>query len=191
MRDVRFPVVLPLVALLSSGAARADERLREPTHAERGAFVVTFERLLGYSIENVTSRFAPERAPRHLGMGALLGPRIGFHGVVPGGLTVGGSLGTLAILDEGRVERTLTVLGPRVGWWFQSEVLGVWPRAGLTFLTGSRDVLVSYAAELSLTIALGRHAGVLVGPSVELPTERQGEQGFTALAFTAGLYGAF
>lgn len=190
MRDVRISVVLPLAALFFSDGARAEERLREPTHVEQGAFVVTFERLVGYSFESVGGGIG--RVPGHLGMGAILGPRLGFQSVVPGGFTIGGSLGTLALFSRGRVRETMTLLGLRVGWWFQSEVLGVWPRAGLTFLTArSDDVGISYAGELWLTITLGRHAGLLVGPSAELPMQQERKLGLLGLSFTAGLYEAF
>ncbi len=191
IRLVRWVVLLPFAALLS-GSARAEERPREPTVAERGAFVVTFERLVGYSIESVSRQFESERANRHFGVGALLGPRIGFHGVVPGGLSLGASLGTLAILDEGRTRISATVVAPRVGWLFMGDVVGVWPRLGLTWLLvqGARDIATSAAAEVPLVVRLGPHAGLLAGPSAEVPTSRE-QAALTSIAFTAGLYGAF
>lgn len=175
-------------------SVHAEERPREPTLAERGGFVVTFERLLGYSIDDFNRYYNPDRAGRHFGVGAVLGPRIGFHGVVGGGLTVGGFVGSLAVIEERGLRTAATVAGPRVGWLFTSSVVGVWPRLGFTWLVlprGDEDFIVSYAVEVPLTVQVTKHAGVLVGPSLELPASRDRSPAYTSLAFTAGLFGAF
>lgn len=187
-------LLAPVVVSLLASGARGAERLQTPTLADRGGFVVSFERLLGYSTERIGRSRDTQPGDHHLGVGSLLGPRIGIYGVARGGFTAGGVVSTFFVQgEEGRVRGGVMLAGARLGWLFTNDVVGVWPRTGFTALvTGDADdLMLSYCLEVPLTVHLTQHAGLLLGPSAELPMSKTARSTYTAYAFSGGIFGAF
>jgi hypothetical protein len=167
-------------------SAHADDRASSRI-PDRGAFLVSFENLAGVTYDGLENR----RALSHVGLGSTLGPRIGVYGVFGGGVTLGGMLSTLALYEEGRSRGMAVFIGPRAGYWFSSDVVGLWPRAGVNLVAAGRSGYIGYAFELPMTIRITEHALMLVGPSVEGGTGESSSRKYLNVSLTAGLMGAF
>lgn len=167
--------------------ARADERPARLT--DRSGLVVSFEQLFGIADETIGRR---EYGITNIGVGSTFGPRLGAHGLIRGGFTAGGIVGSVFFFRREKLDDGFIVLGPRVGWMLTSDVIGVWPRIGLDFVLGDVGLATSFAADLPLTIRLTRHSGILIGPGMDVPTSNaKPRERYRVYSFTAGLFGAF
>lgn len=181
-----FPVMLMALCALPTLARSADP---PPRITDRSGLIVSFEQLFGVAHETIGRR---EYGITNVGLGATFGPRLGINGLVRGGFTAGGVLSTIFWFRRGELDGGVIVVGPRIGWMFTGEVIGVWPRVGFDAVL-TNDLATSFAADLPLTIRLTQHVGVLVGPSMDVPTSSTARlrERYRVYSFSAGLFGAF
>lgn len=108
-------------------------------------------------------------------------PRIGFDYFIIDGLSLGGSFTVLTFSDNdnmpGNQDYSVTnfLFAPRVGYAYMfGDVVGIWPRGGLSYTHGSWDPDFGRASESShyfaveidvpLVIAPVKNFGITVGP---------------------------
>lgn len=189
MRVVRLVASTLAAAAICAVPMRARSAEPAPRLTDRSALVVSFEQLFGVAHETIGRR---EYGITNVGLGATFGPRLGINGLVRGGFTAGGVLSTIFWFRRGELDGGVIVVGPRIGWMFTGEIIGVWPRIGFDVVLAD-DMAKSFAADLPLTIRLTKHAGLLVGPSMDVPTSSTARlrERYQVYSFSAGLFGAF
>jgi hypothetical protein len=100
-------------------------------------------------------------------------PRLASDYFFSFGLTAGGAVGYHAVQRAGR-STSVWVLAPRLGYfWRFSPYLGLWPRAGLTWLSISGEIddtedELAASFELPLVILVQQQLGLLLQPHFEL-----------------------
>jgi hypothetical protein len=166
------PLALAAVALacipLWAGSARAQEQ----GFSERGKVVVALDNLGGF-VHNDTSQNNVTSSTNSFGFFPFSPvARLGVHGFVAGGLSVGGSLmysdsnQSYFFLPQG------TTLGivPRVGYAIPfNPTLAIWLRGGITYwdtgMSGGGSVWqLAPGGELYLVITPVSHFGITIGP---------------------------
>ena len=204
MKKAGLSLSAAAATLLSVGAAHAQD------FGVQGTFAIGAERLMGFAVsteleedENDNERKSKNTSFYFLGSGTdpLLGapiwvsPRIGFDYFVIDSLSIGGSL--VYVSNSGQVETTPAggqttdadrssnafLISPRVGYAYMfSEMVGIWPRGGFTYVTGGSDNGVksnrnvfALSIEGMLTIVPVPHAGFIVGPTLDFPFAGSGE----------------
>lgn len=179
-------LLAPALLLVASSAPADDHR--PPRLNDRSALLVTFEHMFGA----VYGGYERRQSLSHVGVGSTFGPRIGVHGMLRGGFTAGGLVSALSVYDRGRSRAAVFFTGPRFGWLFTGDVVGVWPRLGLNVLVAGNDGLILYSFDLPLTIHVTEHAAFVAGPSIEASAINEGyRDSYFTFHLNAGLLGAF
>ena len=122
-----------------------------------------------------------------------MSPRVGFDYFVIDGLSLGGSIGFWSYSEERDIQdktdgsiggqedfdHTGFLFSPRVGYAIMfGDVVGIWPRGGLTFWTDTRDdnrdnVAETDSNEFALTLEFHlvlvpvEHVGITIGPVLD------------------------
>lgn len=170
--------------------AEQEERDSERSFGSAGEFALVAERLVGISKTGrrikQTGTDPTESVTRvHLLLnqnGDVVGysaPRVAFDLFVMDGLSLGGALGYSSDADEADPEDAGTgwhrqfLLSPRLGYAYMfSDLLGVWPRAGITYQdirTGSAKVaLLAASVDANLVLVPTANAVVTLGPTLDL-----------------------
>ncbi|MGC4089872.1 MAG: hypothetical protein QM756_18695 [Polyangiaceae bacterium] len=188
--------LLALGLLFGVGSARADDTPRA------GTFALGVERLFGFVHTSESSDRENVQQTNSNTTVSLLGsglsrtsvvysfPRLAFDYFPIDHLSVGGSIAYFHVsgsqtLEAGGVSQETDqgttsgfIFAPRAGYAFMfSGMLGLWPRAGLTYLTastsGAADVgwsgnRFAFTLEAPLVIAPVPHVAFLVGPTLDL-----------------------
>lgn len=188
-------------ALLCSGRASAQEQL-----GQAGGFAIGAERVTGFAstdtegelesggltldIDGKTTSFSllasDPRTP-------FASPRVGFDYFVIDGLSIGGFVAYISTDAELEVENvstdeektTVFAFGPRVGYAYMfSDVVGIWPRGGFTYLSSETEdanddetqfSLFAFSAEAMLVVAPVPHAAFIFGPTLDFTIDGGGE----------------
>lgn len=192
------------VALAMSAQAGAQ------TLGEQGQFIISADRVMGFTHEAETfdpDAPAPEQTTTtnnfaFLGQGDVLSeftwPRVSFDYTIIDGLTLGGSLAFWTQSGEVETEtpfgsasddtpsQTRFLLAPRVGYIFMfSEHVGIWPRGGFSFFTGSTedpetDADISrsgfgFNVDIPFVFVPLPHTAIYVGPAFDVSLGAGGE----------------
>jgi hypothetical protein len=176
---------------------------------ERKTFVFGADRVLGYTSSKITTDPEGPAGETSVRRGNLAlfsqqdvvspftNPRFAFDYFLTDGLSLGGTIGYWS--QSGEVETGterdlpdphLFTIAPRVGYAVMfGRVLGIWPRAGLTFFTGESSLGASglnaeaevsglgMNLDLPFVIVPAPHFAILVGPGLDLTLTGQAEQG--------------
>lgn len=101
-------------------------------------------------------------------------PRIAFDWFAMDGLSLGGALGYSSESDSetGGASQHQTLIAPRVGYALMfSELIGVWPRAGITYqdqkLATAKSALLAGSVEAELVLVPTANVLVTLGPSFD------------------------
>jgi hypothetical protein len=195
MRSVRSTAALLAVALFAAPTAASAEdsgpiRRGVAGLAKNGGFVLGIDNAFGYVVKSSNGT-----SINHFGLGpGAPTTYLSFHGVVLGGVTLGGVLSPFVLRQDAGVSATGILIGPRVGYLLMSpRGVGVWPRVGMNvFLnmsrTGGAGHFYWLAVEAPVVVSITEHAGVTIGPMLERPL---GTAQPSAAGITAGLMGAF
>jgi hypothetical protein len=148
-------------------------------------FVISAERLLGYAHTSRTVKLVGPDDKASYGQVHLLtnsgdlgtnfsAPRLAFDLFLTTGLSFGGAFGYAQNSDngDGMVKRTLITLSPRFGYAFMfSDVIGLWPRVGATYLIQQSkpldSSLLAATADLPVVLNAGGHAAFMIGPRMD------------------------
>lgn len=217
---MRKPITLALglAALLIAPTALA----QEPAVGQAGTFAISAERLMGYSwtktksegnfdpgdndVEIEGSRTQFDLLARGSVDSPFVAPRLAFDYFVINGLSVGGSIAYYTYEEDDPTQTTNGnsvdldeesghgfLFAPRVGYLYMfSPVLGIWPRAGITYASGTTEVndrnpgpgnadtefnasVLDLSLEGMLVITPVPHGGFTVGPTVDIPLAGSGE----------------
>ena len=162
------------------------ERLFGLSHASDGGASITTISLIGSSGNELS--VAPYGVPR-----------IGFDYFVLDGLSLGLGAEFANISPENASSVTILGLNPRVGYAVRaSDVLSLWPRAGISYVhlsTGDpapadSRYLLAATIELQVVVTPVRHFGFLIGPTVDIGVAATGSK-LTQYGLQAGLIGWF
>ncbi len=208
---------LALATLLAAPVATAQE-LGTPTVGQAGTFAISGERLFGVTwtktktngerqpgnvdTETVNKRTQLDFFSRGNVSSPFVAPRIGFDYFVINGLSVGAAIGYTTYSEDAEITQNdattsepkdsghALLLAPRVGYLFMfTPVLGVWPRGGFSYVSGTAKTenpdpapnvttdasLFDLTLEGMFVIAPVPHAGFMVGPTAEVPIAGSGE----------------
>jgi hypothetical protein len=205
-----FSAVVVALAVLVPALASAQELGRQ------GDAVFSADRLMGVTGTHLEEEFglverdndwttisfgwrsSPDASPFDV-------PRLSFDYLVIDHLSIGGSLGYLSVeADEGG-DYSAFLFNPRVGYAYAfGRVVGIWPRAGLTYHTldvddGIEQSGLALTLECPFTFSPARHFAFHVGPTfdVDMFGERdpnpvdEGDHKYRTFGLNAGLLGWF
>ena len=161
--------------------AEEEERESERTFGNSGEVAISAERLVGFSRTTrrikLTGPDEKDTVTRvHLFLnqnGDVLGysaARLAFDVFVIDGLSLGGSLGYSSDADGTSVHEVL--VAPRLGYALMfGEVVGVWPRAGVTYqdqkLVGAKAAMLAGTVEAELVLVPTANTVITLGPSFD------------------------
>jgi len=179
-----------------------------PGFGKAGQFAISGDRLFGLSWESISTdqngrketqsftSLSLLRSPMNIAEGNIIAgaynaPRLSLDYFVIDGLSVGGSLGYFSISGHNKQEQAGVsaeadtgsfsgfLIAPRVGYAYMfTDMLGIWPRGGITYLTGSSknnngDETASlnrfaFSLDAPLVISPFPHMGFVVGPALDI-----------------------
>lgn len=160
-------------ALAAAAPARAQQ---DPGFSERGRVVVVVDNLAGFVHEDVS--YPKSGATNSSTGGNVFGffpyapiARIGVHGFVAGGLSVGGAL-LYSDGNQGFLLQAGTTFGvaPRIGYAIPfTPLLALWIRGGITYWDtglsgGGSEWQLAPGGEAYLVITPVSHFGITIGP---------------------------
>ncbi len=175
------------LVLGTAGTAAAAERINE-----QGRFAVGAERLFGVAwtketfkgsgadtSESATSISFLTKQTNATGVTA---PRVAFDYFVIDGLSLGAAIG-YATISIRQSTGSSSMDGPTIGGWLLAprvgyaymfnDIVGLWPRAGITYTTLSADQTgvstdsVALSVEVPLVITPAPHAMILIAPTLD------------------------
>ena len=193
------------VSLVMSAQAGAQQ-----VFGDQGQFIVSADRVMGYTHDVQTVEpDAPDAEVTvtsdnfaFLGQGDVLSefmfPRVSFDYTVIDGLTLGGSLAFWTQSGETETQTpfgsatadnptsTFFVFAPRIGYIFMfSEHVGIWPRGGFSFFTGSTEDPVTngdisrngfgFNVDVPFAFVPLEHTAIYVGPGFDVSLGAGGE----------------
>lgn len=205
-----FSAVIVVLAVSLPGLATAQELGR------KGDAVFSADRLMGVSGTHVAGEAGPldyenDWTTISFGWRGSPGgspfdvPRISFDYLIIDHLSIGGSLGYYATDPDDGPDVSAFLFHPRVGYAYAfGRVVGIWPRAGLTYHTVDVDddfeeSGLALSLECPFTFSPATHFAFHVGPTfdVDMFGERdpnpvdEGDHKYRAFGLNAGLLGWF
>ncbi|MEZ4221914.1 MAG: hypothetical protein R3B13_13360 [Polyangiaceae bacterium] len=200
-----------LITLCAAGCLLVTIPAKAQEFPAQGTFAVGAERLFGFAHTTIKTEIdtpagtaeSDTTSDTFFFLGSIDGtpwvaPRIGFDYFIIDSLSLGGSLTYVSDSREtdntqpnGNTNRgpdvddSAILFAPRVGYAYMfSEVVGIWPRGGLSYVSGkhkeddNEDSFHNLALSLEamLVIAPVPHAGFLVGPTLDFPFVGSGER---------------
>jgi hypothetical protein len=235
-KSLAFSTAAVLVAVsLPAGAASGP--------MEQGTFTVGAERLTGIVHASLKNDPFPGQPPQDfdddgvtavtfLGNGGYADrfpgdsratfaiPRVGFDYFIIDGLSLGGSITVLSYSNNDSTPRnqdfsvTNFLIAPRVGYAYMfGDVVGIWPRGGLSYVHGSYDPdwaeadrsshYFAFEVDVPLIIAPVKNFGITVGPLFDvtfggsqtdrrrIAPEQTRDASLVLFGLSAGLMGIF
>lgn len=188
--------------------AEEEERESERSFGSSGEFAISAERLVSFArTGRVIKQDGPDQKDTVTRLNLLLNenadvlgysaPRLAFDVFVMDGLSIGGALGFSSV--SGDLDQRQVTVAPRFGYALMfGEVVGIWPRVGVTYQdqkTAEAKVgILAGTVELPLVLVPAPQALITIGPSLDFtlvgkynptgPVERtnyaQDELGFSA-----------
>lgn len=172
-----------------------------------GGFAIGAERITGFAVTHTEAEF--EAGPLSFDYESdttsfsflatdpespFVSPRVGFDFFVIDGLSLGGFIGYASNDTEGdfdgddedeEQQSSTFMFGPRVGYAYMfSDIFGIWPRGGITYVSGnveddneveSETSLFALSAELMLVLSPVEHAAFIFGPTMDFTISGDGE----------------
>lgn len=152
-----------------------------------GQFVLSAERLFGYnwdhpSVGNSTNTVSVLGNPYGVGAYPYDWPRLGFDYFLTKSISAGAALAFSRVTGGGNSSNAFEV-APRLGYGMMvGPWLGVWPRAGVTYINATNQSYLGLTIDLAAVIMVAPHLAITFAPVANIGLS--GKLGNNSLKYT-------
>jgi hypothetical protein len=142
---------------------------------DSGQFVLSAENLFGFTYDHpstggsATTFSLFSNGFAGVGVNPYDWPRVAFDYVLTKGISAGGAI-ALSRTTAGNNSTNAFQIAPRIGYaTMVGPWLGVWPRAGVTYLySASNEKFLAFTVDALAVITVAPHFAITFGPSLDL-----------------------